>query len=49
VIYLLTRPVAWVFKLLMWIVKRPTAIYTSMRDRRMRKHVKELRKARKQG
>jgi hypothetical protein len=47
VISLLTRPIAWAFNLLMWIVKRPTAIYTSMRDRRMRKNVKALRNSQK--
>ncbi|MBA3716789.1 MAG: hypothetical protein H0W87_00990 [Actinobacteria bacterium] len=47
-IYLLTRPIAWAVKLVMWIIKRPMAIYTSIRDRRMRKHVKALRKSQKQ-
>ena len=46
-IYLLTRPIVWAVKLFKWIVTRPMAIYTSIRDRRMRKHVKELRKAQK--
>ena len=46
-IYLLTRPIAWGMKLIRWVVTRPMAIYTSIRDRRMRKHVKELRKAQK--
>lgn len=47
-IYLLTRPFAWAFNLLMWIVRRPTAIYRSTRDRKMRKHVKTAATAAKQ-
>lgn len=46
-IYLLTRPIAWGMKLVRWLVTRPRAMYTSIRDRRMRKHVKELRKSQK--
>jgi hypothetical protein len=45
VIYLLTRPIAWVFSLLMWIVKRPAALVRGSRNRRMRRDVKELKKA----
>jgi hypothetical protein len=47
VIYLLTRPIAWAFKLVMWIVTRPAAIVRSIRDHRMRKNVKVAAQAAK--
>ena len=46
-IYLITRPIAWAFKLLMWIVTRPAALIRSRRNRRLRKDVKELKRAQK--
>ena len=46
-IYLLTRPIAWVFKLVMWIVTRPAALMRSIRDHRVRKDVKVAAQAAK--
>ena len=39
-IYLLTRPIAWLFKLVMTIVKAPYKMSLAARNRRMRKNVK---------
>ena len=39
-IYLLTRPIAWLFKILMAIVKAPYKLTLAMRNHRMRKNVK---------
>jgi hypothetical protein len=39
-IYLLTRPFAWVFALLVFIVTLPVRIVTSIRDHRARKNAK---------
>jgi uncharacterized membrane protein len=49
VIYLITRPVVWGGKIVVWTVKRPAAIVRSRRNRRLRKDVKELQKAQKLG
>jgi hypothetical protein len=48
-IYLITRPVVWTTKVVVWTVKRPTAIVRSRRNRRLRKDVNELKKAGKLG
>ena len=39
-IYLLTRPIAWLFKVLMMVVKSPFKAVGAVRDHRMRKNVK---------
>ena len=45
--YLLSRPFVWLFKLLKKIVLLPAQIFQSVRDRRMRKNVKQMVKANK--
>ncbi len=45
--YLLTRPFVWLFKLLKKIVLLPAQIFKSVRNRRMRKNVKQMVKANK--
>ena len=47
-IYLITRPVVWT-TVVVWTVKRPTAIVRSRPNRRLRKDVNELKKAGKLG
>ncbi len=39
-IYLLTRPIAWLFKILTMIVKSPFRLVGAIRNHRMRKNVK---------
>jgi len=48
VIYLLTRPIAWLFKLLVTIVKSPAKAGIAVRDHRTRKRIKEAAKLAKQ-
>jgi hypothetical protein len=45
VIYLVTRPVVWSVKIVKYTVTRPAAIVRSRRNRKLRKDVKELKKA----
>ena len=44
-IYLLTRPIAWLFKILTMIVKSPFRLVGAIRNHRMRKNVKVAAKA----
>jgi hypothetical protein len=46
---LITRPIAWAMKLVMSIVKMPARMIRGRRNRRLRKDVKELKKAGKLG
>ena len=48
-IYLITRPIVWATKLVMSIVTMPARIIRGRRNRRLRKDVKELKKAGKLG
>ena len=41
-VYLLTRPFVWLFKLLVRIVKLPGQAYKSARDRRVRTQVRQV-------
>jgi hypothetical protein len=49
VIYLITRPFVWALKMLMWLLKRPSAIFRSRRNAKLRRDVKELKKTGKLG
>lgn len=44
-IYLLTRPIAWLFKILMMVVRSPYKLTLAIRNHRMRKNVKVAAKA----
>jgi hypothetical protein len=44
-LYLITRPFAWLLKLLTTIVKSPFKLMASIRDRRARKNAKFAAKA----
>lgn len=46
-IYLLTRPIAWLFAILMMVVKSPFKLVGAVRNHRLRKNVKTLRRERK--
>jgi len=39
-IYLITRPIAWLFALLLFIVTLPWKLVTALRDHRSRKNTK---------
>jgi hypothetical protein len=48
-IYLITRPVVWGTKIVVGIVKIPSKVVRGRRNRRLRKDVKDLKKAGKLG
>jgi hypothetical protein len=44
-IYLLTRPIAWLFKILMMVLRSPFTLVAAIRNHRMRKNVKVAARA----